>query len=242
VRRSSVAADLEIVDLGGATPDNSVAYPSRSRRRWPIVSIVALVGVVGLAVPGRTQVAAGELRRLDRTWTEFTADEAGHRDAIASVWYAALTPDQVLVNRAILDLDGEESDRLATLDHRLGTMVLIDGGLRGLRSAMGQVVGRRAAVLHHAEQIRLRSQMGPVQSVEAGVAETPDMERVAALLMAARDHFGLTRTAVAAHIQRYRSADGVLAAMTADERESRRAVDGIAVARTHRHGQIPLPF
>jgi len=201
-----------------------------------------VLAVVGLAVPGRTQVAATEFRRLDRAWTDFTAEESGHRDAIASVWRAALAADQVLVNKAIANLDDEESERLVALDRRLSGMLLVDGGLTRLRGAMRRVVARRVTVLRNAMQIRMRSQMGPIQSVEAGLAESPEITQVSVLLSAARDHFGMTRVAVPAHIQPYRSADAVLAAMTSDQREARRAADGLAVARPHSHGRIPIPF
>lgn len=109
MRRSSVATDLEIVDLDGAPLEPPLARAAGvRRRRRPVALIAGVLAVVGLAVPGRTQVAATEFRRLDRAWTDFTAEESGHRDAIASVWRAALAADQVLVNKAIANLDDED--------------------------------------------------------------------------------------------------------------------------------------
>jgi hypothetical protein len=242
VRRSSEAIDLEVVNPDGSTLEMPGAKADQTRRRhWPMALIVAVLTVVGLAVPGRTQLAGAEFRRLDRAWTEFTTDEAGHQAAIASVWDAALPPDQVLVNKAILNLDQEEAGRLRTVDHRLAEPVLFDGGLTRLRAAMRRVIGLRVAVLHEAELIRLTSQSGPVQAVETQPEAIPAIARVDLLLSSERGRFGMTRAAIGPLSRPYSSADGVLAAMTSDQRQARRAADTLALSRPRRSRYRALP-
>lgn len=242
VRRSYKTIDLEVLTPGGSTPEApGVLGGQKSSRRWPAAFIVAVLTVVGLAVPARTQLARAEFLRLDRAWTEFTTNEAGHQAAITSVWDAALAPDQVLVNKAILNLDHEEAERLGKVYRKLAEPVLFDSGLTRLRAAIRGVIRLRVAVLHNAELIRLRSQAGPIQAVETQPETIPVIARVDLMFSSERGRFGTGRAAIGPVAQPYRSADGVLEAMSSDQRQARRTADNLALSRPRRSRYRDVP-
>jgi hypothetical protein len=233
VRRPPAAIDLEIIALDGSAGPGPTGRPGR-RRHWPAAFVVAVLVVVGLAIPGRIQVAAAELHRLDRTWMQFSADEIGHQGAIASVWNAALPADAVLVNQAILRLDQEESERLAVLNRRLAGGMLVDRDLGRLRTAVRELIQLRAAVLQNAELIRMRSASGPATAVETWYPPVPALALVIRLLSAERGRFGVTEAAVGPRVQPYNSANEVLAFMSSDQREARSAWASLLLSRPRR--------
>jgi hypothetical protein len=200
---TATAGDLEVLPVTPVTPVSLRPAPTppgqhSRRRRWPVVTLVAvLVGFV-LGVPIRSEIAKREFRWLAGRIAQYQALEQARQEAIQTIDNAAFPGDEARAADAVFALSLEEASHLHQLDHSVAGALLVDGKLAQLRRAFRQLLNAR--------QLNLRSSPALAPPVDAS------QQRVDELLASQHRRFGGShpRPTAAVHLH---AADSTLAAL-----------------------------
>jgi hypothetical protein len=149
-RTSAPPSDLEIEDPDGRSPGSGPSQRPTLKRSRLLLIIAVVAAVLAVAFPFRSQFNRSEAGRLQRRWIEAISLDRARSGDLTAINIAGAPGDGAQVHATAAGLYDQEAAALDSIRRSVHGEVIVDSGLRRLRSAMSQALTRQAADLRSA--------------------------------------------------------------------------------------------